>query len=389
MKSLSLTLILLVAVSVYGQGNMYTHEEFYARIMGKDSLVDKILRDREHYHLQLMCTTFDTAMPVFHMDATTNEYFFPASTVKLPMALATLEILNERGLQLDDYVKINPDLNCGNQRFVTLSQKNKLTFRTLIEEMMVVSDNDYYNILYHFVTPFRLNNKLNNHSYNDVHIFRAFTGCDSLEQLRTNSLDVFRGDKVIYHQDSTVMPSNLFFENYIYDLDLRIGSKHEASNGKIVEGPFDFNYNLVMPVRALHQMLIHLMHPELEQEELKWNLRDEDRLFLLMAMYEYPKDLKSKKYTDANKYPNNYMKYLYLGESTSGKERTASKIGLSYGFVTETVFIPIPDKGGMYITISMYTNANDTVNDGIYEYDELARPFLSRLGAVLLAEYGL
>ena len=32
----------------------------------------------------------------------------------------------------------------------------------------------------------------------------------------------------------------------------------------------------------------------------------------------------------------------------------------------------------------MYTNQNKTVNDGIYEYDEISKPFLGKLGTLLL-----
>lgn len=373
----------------YAQHNMYTEAEFYGNIMGKDSLVDRVLREREKYKLQLICTTIKEDEPTFYMHATKDEYFYPASLVKFPTALATLEIMNERGLELDDYIRINNDFSCGNQNYVQLSQKNKLTFRRLIKEMMVVSDNDFYNILYQLVTPYQLNRRLHNKSYTGVHIYRAFTGCDSLEQLKTNSLDVYRGNEIVYHQDASQMSEKMFFENYRYNIDLRLGSKHEAPNGEIVEGPFDFNYNLVFPLSAIHQMFVRLMYPEFDLKEFRWDIRDEDRLWLLTTMYEYPRDLENKKYHNEKKYPNNFMKYLYLGESTSHKDRTASKIGLSYGFTTETAYLPIEDNGGMFISITMYTNANDTVNDGKYEYEEIARPFLARLGELIRQHYGV
>jgi hypothetical protein len=37
----------------------------------------------------------------------------------------------------------------------------------------------------------------------------------------------------------------------------------------------------------------------------------------------------------------------------------------------------------------MYTNENDVVNDGVYEYEEMARPFLARLGSLIREYYGV
>lgn len=80
-------------------------------------------------------------------------------------------------------------------------------------------------------------------------------------------------------------------------------------------------------------------------------------------------------------------KYLVHGDENSKYDSviTYSKLGLSYGFVTETAYVHDPATNRHYVlTLNLYVNSNDTVNDGKYEYEELARPFLARFGQLLL-----
>ena len=89
-----------------------------------------------------------------------------------------------------------------------------------------------------------------------------------------------------------------------------------------------------------------------------------------------------------SKYPDNLYKYIAIGEEDSplnGSVRTFSKLGLSYGFVTEIAYvIDFEENIDFFLSISMYVNENKTVNDNHYEYETVARPFCAKLGELLI-----
>ena len=102
----------------------------------------------------------------------------------------------------------------------------------------------------------------------------------------------------------------------------------------------------------------------------------------------YPKELNMPKFSDTLKYPDNLYKYIALGNETNLSNthiRTFSKLGLSYGFVTETAYVvDFKENIDFFLSISMYVNENKTVNDNHYEYETVARPFCAKLGELLI-----
>ena len=378
--------LILVSSFANGQQRISSEQELLSILSGKDELVDDVLSNREQYRLQLVYT------PVLSpegrlgetLNLTTGDYFYPASTVKLPTALLALEKLKRLGLSADHVLKLNSDVDCGSSTFVELSQRRDISFKEMISELLVVSDNNYYNSLYHFLSPAEINKRLMEKGYVDSKIYRAFTGCEVSEHLTCNSYTIndSRGNSV-YEDSICVLPSIDFEQRYSFDASLLIGKKHENKEGVIVDGPFDFNYNLEIPLTELHNMLMRLVFPNQFPLSERWDIHETDRLFLLKLLGMYPRELKNPKYKNRERYPDLIYKYLMIGEGNPKAIRTISKIGLSYGFTTETAFVIGADGKGYFLSVSMYTNANDVVNDGKYEYNELARPFLSRIGKIL------
>ncbi len=371
--------------SALGQKTIQTENDLLTFLSGKNELIDHVLNNREKYHLQLVYTGVHgegDSMNFSTIDLTTGQYFYPASVVKLPAALLTLEKLNKLDLSRKDILKINEDLHCGNQKFADLSRQRDISFEEMIDELIVVSNNDYYNSLYHFLTPGEINNSLAEKGLSDTHIYKSFTGCGIDEQLKCNSIEVRRGKDVVYQQELCVLDMGQMIKHYDYTDDKLLGSKHEYER-EIVNGPFDFNYNLEMPLDEIHQMMLRLIYPDNFPEHERWNLREEDRLYLIDVLQKYPRELGKKEYLNREKYPDNIYKYILIGEGNPNGVRTVSKIGLSYGFSTETAYIQNESTTDFFLSISLYTNANDIVNDGDYEYNELARPFMARVAKLL------
>ena len=132
---------------------------------------------------------------------------------------------------------------------------------------------------------------------------------------------------------------------------------------------------------------LRLFFPDYFNESLRWNVREEDRQLLIESMKSVPKDLGEKEYLNEKKYPDNLYKYLIHGDENPVYDSiiTYGKMGISYGFVTETAYVIDPKTDKRYIlTVNLFVNENDTVNDGKYEYEDVARPFLARFGQLLL-----
>ncbi len=361
-------------------------------LKGKDSLVDLVLDHPELYRFQFIFTeirtnkrgvAFGQTYDFSHPDL----YFYPASVVKLPIALLALEKLNELGYSTDAILKINRDQECGNMSFVDESQGGTLSFEGMIRNLIVVSNNPYFNALYHFLSPKLIHAELRAKGFNNTWIFREFSGCEMPLNLKTNSLSVYEnGNLDTLFQDQSVLQLTELPADYRYTSTKLIGSKHEY-RGKIVNGPYDFNYALEYSLCDIHATSLRLFFPEFYSKKEQWQIREEDRQFLLKSMEEVPKDLGDKVFQDEKEYPDNLYKYLVHGDGNPIYDSiiTRGKIGISFGFVTETAHVIDPNTNKQYVlSASIYVNANDTVNDGIYEYDQVARPFFARLGQLLL-----
>lgn len=361
-------------------------------VKGKDPLVDAVLANSERYRFQWIFTplTQDSSgrfYPKQTYDYSTNQYFYPASMVKLPTAILTLEKLTEKAVSLNAVLKINADQICGNMDFMERTQRSSISFETMIEEMISISDNSYYTSLYHFLTPSVIYDKLTARGLTATKIYKGFSGCELPENLFCNSLSYFDPTtKIVHTQEYAQLELSSMAARYNYSSDKLLGSKHEYRNA-IVNGPFDFNYNLEFPLAEIHGTMERLIYPlEFEQYE-RWNLTHNDRAFLLKTLVQYPREMKNSRYHDLKKYPDNYYKYIVHGDGNTmySGVKTYSKIGISYGFVTETALVVDETNGKAYLlSASIYVNANDTVNDGKYEYEEIARPFFAKLGQLLL-----
>ena len=61
-----------------------------------------------------------------------------------------------------------------------------------------------------------------------------------------------------------------------------------------------------------------------------------------------------------------------------------NKVGFAYGFMLDNAyFIDVNNGLEFFLSAVIYVNQNDTLNDNIYEYDEISIPFLSDLGRVI------
>ena len=389
--------VLIVALFSYNynlsQQNTSKTQEFLQFVKGKDPLVDAVLKNHEQYRLQIIYSQVthhsEDSVSIINSSLLKEGYYYPASSIKLPCALLALEKLNELNLGGDYYFIINNDYLCGNSAHIRNSQNSKTSFYDIIKEMLVVSNNVSYNSVYEFLTPGYMKNKLREKGLNDIHIYKKFAGCNLPDNLKCNTIKFYdRNDRLLYKQDASVLNLSEMAENYSYGQNNLIGS-YSYANHKTTKNSHDFNYNITASLEDLHSSLIDLIYPNAMSFSNRWRLKESDRQFLTKVLGMFPRELETKVYQDSTEYPDNLLKYIVFGDPSSNTKtnaiRTFSKIGLAYGFTTETAYVVDLVKGkDFFLSITMYTNQNKTINDGIYQYEQISKPFFGKLGMLLL-----
>lgn len=384
-----LMLFLLVACShsQTEQVDIATPSNWPSELRGLE--IDTAIAFNANYRFQMVYTPINDGQLGKTICYGTWAYFYPASLIKIPTALAAVEKMEEWGLGLDDYIVFDIQKPCGSVVFAELSKKKHLTFRQMLTEMLVVSDNHFYNALYHFVTPAELNNRLKKVGIESTHIYRAFTGCDKVEQLRTYPYQVFRSDGTLaFGSDMPSLDSTILDEMYTFSQDRILGSAHENAEGEIVPGGFDLNFMPEFPLEDVQKVLTSLFFPESLDSLHRWNISEKNRLFLCNLMQKRPSEITSV-HRDISKFDDQVYKYAVPSSNSKIPTRTYSKLGLSYGFASEMVYVKIPNTNdGFLLSYSIYVNQNDTVNDGVYEYEEMARGFAQKLADALVKFQG-
>ena len=396
-KGIRTYLILSITSSFFlsckSQNIELSETDLFSYLSEKDPQVDSVLNNPENYRLQVIYSQIDRnnqgEVSIQTIDMSSGQYMYPASLVKLPSSLLALEKLNHLGIDSEHYIRIKDDFICHNSDYIEQSLTDKISIHDFVREMMVVSNNSAMGAIYDFLTPRYIENGLKSKQLLDTHIYKKFAGCSFTENLNCNPIQIFdHSDDLIYSQDASVYNLAEMASNFIYAEDKLIGEATESGT-KTIPRPFDFNYNLQASLSDVHTSLVRLIFPESVPSALRWSISESDRLFLIESMGLFPRELHLEKYDDRKKYPDHLVKYLLFGDdgdsTTLSNTRTVSKIGIAYGFVNECAYIvDLENNIDFFLSVSIYANQNDIVNDGRYEYEDIAMPFLGKLGKLIL-----
>ena len=302
----------------------------------------------------------------FQVDDAT--YFYPASTVKLPIALLALEKLNQNPL-----ADRNTPFHVENDNIVS-------TFAKDIIDIFAVSSNAAYNRLFEYLGQDAINQLLKDKGIN-AQIYHRLSVPNSAE-LSTKPLFFYRDNQVIYKTESKTnrQIAPLPLHNLSKGVGYTIGDS-------LVNQPMDFSTKNYLPITSLHGILKRLLFPEHFPKHQQFALNEADRKFIIDAMAILPKEAGY----DAVEYPETYVKYLVVGDSNKSMPphlKIHNKIGSAYGYLTDSAYIINKKTDQEFlITATIHVNKNKIYNDGIYEYDVVGIPFLAALGRKLILEH--
>lgn len=316
-----------------------------------------------------------------------EEYFYPASTVKLFAAVAALERLRElrreTGLPIDVDTPLRFHPLFRGEELEEADPSNRdggaLTVGHEIRKVFLVSDNQAFNRLYELVGPDRLAASLDRAGLAEARIVHRLSEPRTPEENRRSPHVELVGDGFVHAiPERTARPAPPAPEVP----GLRLGRAY-LSGDRQVEGPMDFTGKNRIALADLQRGLCMVVLPDVDCGGPGFALTAEDRELLLEAMGQLPRESTSPVY-DPTEYPDDYVKFVLPGVRRvvpAEHLRIYDKSGQAYGFTTENAWI-VDERSGrsFFLAATLYTNQDGVLNDDVYEYEEVALPFLADLG---------
>ena len=314
-----------------------------------------------------------------------SSYFYPASTVKLPIAILALQKLNElkiAGLDKNTTMISEADYSGETEVYNDPSTPDgRPNIGHYIKKILLVSDNDAFNRLYEFLGQEYINNELHKMGYQEVQIVhRLDISLSEDENRHTNPVRFFdTSGKLIYEKP-------LEASQFVYatrNTKMGIGFYR---GGELVNEPFDFSKKNRLSLTTLHNIVRSVMFPEMVSKQQRFNLTKDDYEFLRKYMSMTPLESKFPFYDNEN-YWDSYVKFLMYGaEKNVSKDgiRIFNKVGNAYGFLIDAAYIAdFNNNVEFMLSAVIHCNSDGIFNDEKYDYDEVGFPFMKHLGQVI------
>jgi hypothetical protein len=357
-------------------------------ICNKKPILKTVFENHKKYRLQIIFTqiTRDAeGKPSFknytyHLDS--SNYFYCASLVKLPCAILALEKTKKLRVYSNTIMFTDSANACQHSvKKDTTSVNGYPSIAQYIKRMALVSDNVAYGRVYEFLGVDYIHNRLAELGYKNIRIIHRFDGgCKGTDNTTTNAVVFLNKD--LKHIVS--VPDQVADKIYTHPLgQVKIGKAYINANNKKVNEPKDFTNMNFIPLSNIHSMLQRLIFNNYLPQEQRYDMIEDDRQFLIEQLTMYPRQSSYPTYDKS--YYDSYKKYFMFGDSkkmiTNSDIEITNIVGQSYGFMVDCAYIQNKTKKVEFmLSAVIYTNEDEILNDGKYEYNTIALPFLAELG---------
>lgn len=349
----------------------------------KIELFREVLNNIEKHEVQILYTQInrdENYMPsfkAFKYNVDKNKYFYPASSVKLSACALALEKLNNLNLDKDTPLKIGKGRDSQTDVSTDYSSiNNKPSIGNYIKKVLVASDNDGFDRLYEFLGQEYYNEELWKKGYKDTMILHRLNNPMGYEENKyTNPFTFYSNNNIIYEQP---MAHNT--KSFSLNLGgLRKGKAHYSGRA-LINTAKDFSRSNYFSIECLQGVLKAIIFPESIPVQERFNIKKEDYEFLKKYMSMVPRECDSPKYN----FKDSHVKYFMFGDTSNAipnNIKIYNKIGCAYGYLIDNAYIIDSSNGIEFmLTAVIYTNGNQVLNDGKYEYSKIGMPFLANLG---------
>ncbi|QBA63622.1 serine hydrolase [Muriicola soli] len=343
------------------------NEPLKSALNSEDLRIRKVMDDPSPYEIQIRFTRINRKKDTVYFEdyeynVDSTHYFYPASTVKFPIAVLALEKINR-----------NENLSL-NTRFYVEGDSLETTFAKEITKIFAVSDNDASNRLFEFLGQDAINASFKEKNIGPAR-FSHRLSVPEADEVTTRPL-------VIYLNDSTTTLLTNSVNTPPESLRLLGISKGQGfyEGDSLLQGSFDFSKKNYYPISTQHGVLKRIVFPGVFPQNERFDLSDAQRNFLLNAMKAVPREAGYS----VEDYYDSYGKFFIYGDS---KEEIPSfmkiynKVGYAYGTLTDCAYVKDEKNDVEFmLTATILVNADGIFNDNEYEYDEIGIPFLTALG---------
>ena len=333
----------------------------------EDPAIQKVMENPDIYNIQIHYTRIDRnednlVFTEYRYQEEDSTYFYPASTVKLPIAVMALEkISREDGWNL-------------NTKFYVEGDSLETTFAEEVIKIFAVSDNEANNRLFEFLGQNSINDGLRRKKVGPARIAHRLS--------TENADDVTTKPLVIYLNDSSTVNLEPTINDPLKRLKLQEIEKGQGFmiGDSLVSEPFDFSLKNYYPLSTQQQVLKRIIFPEEYPDTERFYLGPAERELLLKAMSTTPRHWGY----DSEEYYDSYVKFFLYGDSHSvipDYVKIFNKVGYAYGTLTDCAYIlDTKNKIDFFLSATILVNEDQIFNDDKYEYEETGIPFLAALG---------
>jgi hypothetical protein len=387
-KNLLFVFILLGGISACQTKN----PEPFQDGMDEYPTLKKVLSDTEKYRVQILYTQIDRnehGNPLFTdypFNVDDARYFYPASTVKLPIALLALEWLEEQNIEelnLETTMLTDSVRPSQLPAYTDSTAKNGLpSIGHYIKKILLVSDNDASNRLYELLGMDYINQKLIEKGLGNTVITQRLSFPVSAEENRHFNPVRFMDNsgKILLE-----LPARHSDSAYVVSGNPKIGQAFYR-NDSLIQGGMDFSYKNKFALSDLHGVVKRIIFPEAFVGIERFNLNEEHRDFIMKYMSMLPRESDFPKY-DTTEYYDSYSKFFKFGTDKNpipSRFRIFNKTGWSYGFLIDGSYLVDYESGvEFFVSAVIYVNEDQILNDDKYETQEIGLPFFAELGDYL------
>ncbi len=354
----------------------------------KNDFLKEIIKEKEDYEIQILLTKIDqynskVDFQEYKYQLDDNKYFYPASTIKLPIVVLALKKINElRSKGSEITLKSKIILNYKDDYSELVIRDSITSFQNLIADVFLVSDNSASNILIDFIGYNYFNDEMENAGFDKTYLNHKFNpdpyvnSTWQISDLDNNIISSLNDNqKIIKADDKTnglEKGDRRYFKGEILDESLNFSEKNRSS------------------ITDMHNLIKYIFYPEIFDSTNTFNLNVEDYDFLRYWMSRFTYEDIGEKFIGDEKFFETYNKFFIHGDeqSVSNEQiRVYNKIGQAYGTSIDNGLIKnYQDNVEFILTATIYTNKNKVINDNLYEYDDLAVPFLAKLSRAIYNE---
>ncbi len=386
------TISLLLCFILIHSNGQHTDKLLLDLMLQQPEQFEKITSQPNKYRVQIIYTQIirdNKNIPHFkehHYRLNPIEYFYPASTVKMPLAILALEKINNLKINgLTKYTMMTYDSVTGRQETIfnnPYSIDGKQTIAQAIKEIFLVSDNNAANRLFEFIGQEQIHSGLAAKGYTNAFIRNRLEISRKGDENRQTQAINFYDDagKLVYQQ------TPLFNKQPLPNYNVFIGNGYLDNNDSLINAPLNFSEKNRIYLSDLHQILRSVLFPDQTPAKHRFNLTNDDRKFLLKWMSTSPTASTYPTY-DTSYYYANITKFLLAGANRTPLPTDITiynKAGDAYGFLLDNAYI-IDKKNKIEFLVSavIYCNEDGILNDNKYDYETVGLPFMKNLGQLL------